>query len=432
MPVSTPFKIAIIGGGITGLTTALFLQHFCGRHKADIKVDVYEQAESYRDIGAGIIIGVNAAKLLHTIGVGHTVNAIAGSKDGVWFTLRRWDNGQEITTIYSHDNADIRQAAVSRARLLKVLLMFIKERKTAELHTSKKFLSVEDLGHLSRIKFTDGTFAEANLVLGCDGTHSAVRRQFVHDKAVYAGKIVYRGLISMSEVTPIWSPPSYSSMWIGRGKHLVMYPIDRNKTLSFVLCVTQDEDKLGDLKESWSTTCDPKELQDQFSDGNDFVCQVLALAQDGPSKWAIHDREPIANWTFHNGKAVLLGDAAHPMVPHQAVGAGQGIEDGYILSKALADHLDRLSSGESILTGLKDWMHLYQQVQMPRASEVQNASRDTGRLCHLTAPVMEGKTLEDSLQTLVETLQERLQRVWSEDLDDLYQKVKAKTESLEL
>lgn len=139
--VPTPFRIAIIGGGITGLTTALFLQHFCGPHP--IQVDIYEQAEEYRDIGGGINIGVNAARLLHAIGVGDACNAIAGSKDGVWFTFRRWNNSEEITTIHSNDSGKIRQAAVSRAGFLKVLLEFVTERKAAKLHTKKKYLSVE-------------------------------------------------------------------------------------------------------------------------------------------------------------------------------------------------------------------------------------------------------------------------------------------------
>lgn len=135
-----PFNIAIIGGGIAGLTTALFLHHFCP--PGSIEINIYEQAEQYREIGAGINLGVNATKLLHQIGLGDKINAIAGSKDGVFFTLRRWDNSEEITTIYSNDSGKIRQAAVSRAELLQVLLDAIKERKAATLHTKKKCRSV--------------------------------------------------------------------------------------------------------------------------------------------------------------------------------------------------------------------------------------------------------------------------------------------------
>ncbi|KAK3986546.1 salicylate hydroxylase [Cladorrhinum sp. PSN332] len=420
--VSTPFKIAIIGGGISGLTTALFLHHFCGHH--EIKIDVYEQADEYRDIGSGVTIGVNAAKLLHIIGIGEAVNAIAGSRDGVWFTIRRFDNSQEITTIYSNDNGKIRQAAVSRAGLLKLLLGFIKKRKAAKLHTRKKFLSAKDLGHHTRIEFADSTSTTAHLVLGCDGIHSAIRRHFVHDKAVYTGKILYRGIIPMSEIAPIWTLPSFSAMWIGRGKHLVMYSIDGNKTLNFVGCVTEEEDKLGNLKESWSTTCDKRELQDQYSDGNEFVRKVLALAPERPSKWVINDREPIPEWTFQRGKVVLVGDAAHPMVPHQSAGAGQGIEDGYIISKVLAEHLNRSSTGKGQVGDLEKWMHLYQRVRLPRASKVQETSRDTGRLYHLTSPAMNGKTYEECLAILTETVKKRVQWIWTEDLDVLYDQEK--------
>lgn len=120
-----PFRIAIIGGGIGGLSTALFLQRFCPARSFD--VTIYEQAPSYRDSsGAGIGLGVNATKLLHRVeGLGAACNAIAGSRDGVWFTLRRLDDSREITTVRSNDEGEVRQAMVARAELLRVLMGFV-------------------------------------------------------------------------------------------------------------------------------------------------------------------------------------------------------------------------------------------------------------------------------------------------------------------
>ena len=275
------------------------------------------------------------------------------------------------------------------------------------------------------IRFADGSSVDADLVLGCDGIHSRVRRQFVQDKAIYTGKIVYRGVIPMSQVAPIWDLPSHSVMFIGRGKHLVTYPIDANETLNFVGCFTEEEDKLGDLKESWSTTCDRAELLEKCGDGAELVRKVLALAPEKPSKWLINDRKPIPDWTFQGGKVALMGDAAHPMVPHQSAGAGQAIEDGYIIARSLAEHLDRRPAGNQISTDLEKWMHLYQRVRLPRASKVQQTSRDSGLLYHLRGPAMQGKTDEECMDILAKTVQERINWILGEDLDALYERERA-------
>ena len=133
----SPFNIAIIGGGIGGLFCALSLHHHCKND--NITINVYEQASQYSEIGAGVGIGVNAAKLLHRIGLGDAMNNIAGDRKGVWISFRRYDNGGEIITIPSpsNDQQKIRQLPVHRAEFLDVLLTAIKERGAATLHTEK-------------------------------------------------------------------------------------------------------------------------------------------------------------------------------------------------------------------------------------------------------------------------------------------------------
>lgn len=138
-----PFRVAIIGGGIGGLFCALSLNHHC---KSDnIAVDVYEQASHYSEIGAGVGIGVNAAKLLHRIGLGDAMNNIAGDRKGVWISFRRYDNGGDIVTVPSpsNDQQQIRQLPVHRAEFLQVLLNAVREREAATLHTKKMCRKVE-------------------------------------------------------------------------------------------------------------------------------------------------------------------------------------------------------------------------------------------------------------------------------------------------
>ena len=142
--VTTPrpadFRVAIVGGGIGGLTCALSLAHHC----PDIQIDVYEQAPAYKEIGAGVGIGVNAAKILHLLGVGKEANAISGERNGVHRSMKRWDNGDEIVTIDAgFDQGDIRQLSVHRAELLDVLYQATHKSGIATLHTNKRVITVK-------------------------------------------------------------------------------------------------------------------------------------------------------------------------------------------------------------------------------------------------------------------------------------------------
>ena len=130
-----PFRIAVIGGGIGGLCAALSLHHHCNNQ--NIEIDVYEQAAQYKEIGAGVAVGVNAARLLHKLGFGEEVNKIAGNRDGVWISYRRYDTGEEIVTITADDTKVIRQCPVHRAEFLDLLVRIIKERNAATLYTNQ-------------------------------------------------------------------------------------------------------------------------------------------------------------------------------------------------------------------------------------------------------------------------------------------------------
>lgn len=138
-PQPNSFRVAIIGGGIGGLITAISLAHHC----PEINIDVYEQAPAYAEIGAGVGIAVNAAKVLHRLGVGKAANAISGERNHIHRTHRRWDNGKEIVTVRADfDEGDIRQLSVHRAEFLDILLDAIKERGIATLHTNKKCIGL--------------------------------------------------------------------------------------------------------------------------------------------------------------------------------------------------------------------------------------------------------------------------------------------------
>lgn len=131
---TSPFRVAIVGGGIGGLFAALSIYHHCTKH---VKIDVYERAAEYKEIGAGVGIGVNAAKLLDKIGLLDEALAIAGTRNKIWLTFRRYDNGEEIITIPAKEQGKIKGVSVARSEFLELLYHAVLERGAAKLHTNK-------------------------------------------------------------------------------------------------------------------------------------------------------------------------------------------------------------------------------------------------------------------------------------------------------
>lgn len=309
-PASKAFKIAIIGGGIGGLCTALSLHHHCAPF--NINIDVYEQAAEYKEIGAGIGMGPNASKLLHKYGIGELLNEIAGDRKGTWFRFCRYDSAEEILTLPQSEGR-IRGIPIARYDMLNVLVRFIKERNIATLHTNKACRGVKDLDDAVEVAFEDSTDAIADLVIGCDGIHSVVRANYVADKPRYGGWIAYRAVIPTEKLS--WPFRSWAAMFLAPKRHLLTFPISQNKSLNVVAFAMKTEVEIPDLAESWTSTCDKREVLEDFDGFHEITQQIFRLMPERTAKWRINDREPLSQWTFSNGKVVLLGDAAHAMVP---------------------------------------------------------------------------------------------------------------------
>ena len=182
----------------------------------------------------------------------------------------------------------------------------------------------ENDNDLARIHFADGTTATANLIIGSDGIHSSLRAQYAPETPTYSGRIAYRGLIPISDISPWWPYSTYSVSWLCKDKHFFVFPISRNETLNIVAFVSTPEETLGGLRESWTSTGDREELMSDFADFDDTVKKVIRCMDPRPSKWILNDREPLEQWVWAGGKVVLLGDAAHAMLPHQGT-CGQRI-----------------------------------------------------------------------------------------------------------
>ncbi|EXJ68584.1 uncharacterized protein A1O5_08378 [Cladophialophora psammophila CBS 110553] len=410
----SPLRVAVIGGGIGGLCAALSLHHHCG---SAVDIDVYEQAPEYKEIGAGVGIGVNAAKLLHKIGIGDTISKIAGKRSGIWITFRKFDDGTDVVTVPSVDTEDVKQLPVHRAEFLDLLVDIVKQKNAARLHTNKRCRKVTEQGDEVLIGFEDGTTATANLVVGCDGIHSAVRAQFTSDNPDYSGRIAYRGLVPISEIEDWWGFETYSVTWLGKNRHFLCFPISRNKTLNIVAFVAEKEENLGDLRESWTAVGKKEDVFEAFKGFEERVQKVIQLMPEQPSKWLINDRKPLDQWVYLGGKVVLLGDAAHAMTPHQGAGAGQAIEDGYILGRALQDHFRTSSSRQD---SLEAWADVYQAVRLPRAQKVQRTSRDAVEVYQAQADIMKDLPFDQCVPEIHRRVIGRMRWVWTDDIDAEY------------
>ncbi|KAI7537015.1 hypothetical protein KC331_g11143 [Hortaea werneckii] len=416
-----PFRIAIVGGGIGGLFCALAIHHHCSVGQVSPQIDVYEQAAQYKEIGAGVGVGVNAARLIHKLGIGEQLNAIAGHRQGVWIRFSRFDTSESICTVPVNDNETVRQAPCARSDLLDLLLQTVKDRKAATLHTRKAFHRVEDLGHTVRLHFADESTAEADVLVGCDGIHSKVRNQFIVDKPIFSGQIAYRGVIPIASLQD-WPFETYSVAWLAKHRHLLIFPIARNTQLNVVAFVTKAASEVADVKESWTTICNKQDVLSDFDGFDRPAQQVLNLLPDEPSKWKLNDREPLNKWHYMDGKVILLGDAANAMLPHLGAGAGQAMESGWILGRALSEHLSGATYPS--FASLEEVAQLYQDVRLPRAQKAQRTSRAAGNTYEMQAEDMLDKRYEECIPMMAERTKERMKWVWEEDLDAAFERVK--------
>jgi salicylate hydroxylase len=417
MDASSPFRVAVVGGGIGGLFAALSLHHHV-KHR--LQIDVYEQASRYREIGAGVGLGPNAAKLFHEIGVGERMNAIAGQRNGVWITFRRFDTGAEVVTIPSIETDKIRNTPMARSEFLDLLIEVTRERNAANLHTSKRCIKVsESSGEQVTLHFADDTKATANLVIAADGIHSAIRAQFASDKPAYGGMIAYRGVIPISTL-PEWPFPSYSVLWLDKKRHFLVFPISSNESLNIVAFVTKSEAEAADTEESWTQECDRSEVEKDFAGFEDTVQHLIKQMPQPASKWRLNYREPLDQWVHMDGRVVLAGDAAHSMMPHQGAGAGQAAEDDYILAHCLNGYLSQTDKKAT----LQEWMQLYQQVRLPRAQKVARTSKEAGETYEMTTPDLKDVPFEKALPMVRERIEERMKWIWTEDLGEAFERAR--------
>jgi len=237
------------------------------------------------------------------------------------------------------------------------------------------------------LSFADGTSAMCDVLIGADGIKSCIRAQMYRESAeirrdssflryiqpIWTGTMAYRGLINVRDIPLASDGSSHRTieapmMYCGKGKHVVGYSIAQGDIVNVVTFVSEPE-KHGQLYEGdWVTDCENDELLNCYSGWEPEVEQLLQCIHK-PSRWAIHHILPLP--FYHNEGVVLMGDAAHAMSPHQGAGAGQAIEDAYVLSQLFS---------QATPDSLHRSLDAYQAVRLPVANRVLTGSYESGKM----------------------------------------------------
>jgi salicylate hydroxylase len=340
-----PTKVAIVGAGIGGLATASALSH------RGFDVQVYEQARHLGEVGAGVALGANSIRLLDRLGLQKPLQDYGPR----WTQWRFSDSGGRVLTAQEMNG---RVLGMYRPDLIAMLADNL---PTGSVSTGRRCVGFRQDTDRAIVEFADGERAEADLVVAADGIHSVLQHHVVEPSdPVFSGTIAYRGVIPADRVPDY--PATVSTMSMGEGKHFLVFTLRGGELINFVGFVPSDDE----MRESWSAPGDPAILAREFAGWEPMVQQIIGQV-DTTFRWGLYDREPLSRWT--NGRLTLLGDAAHPMLPHMGQGANQSIEDAVALS-AVLDGTDRADIPNAVLR--------YESLRRERAARVQRNSRNGG------------------------------------------------------
>src|SRR5436309_16107994 len=317
-----PLRIAVIGGGIGGLTAALSLR------QAGFEVDVYEQAPALTHIGGGINMGPNAARVLFRLGLHDGLLREGVCPIGTH--QRRWEDGRTLQRAPLNPRCEQLYGAphitVHRADLLAIIASaFPAER----VHLGHRLVGLADKGDRVELRFENGRRGTVDLLVGADGIHSTVRAALLGEEAPrFAGCVAYRGLVPVERIADLGLEIG-SQSWVGPGGHFVHYFVARGRLLNFVGWTEHDTWN----REDWTDRATIARALAAFEGWHPQVRRIIAAA-DTCFIWALFDRDPLPRWSV--GRTTLLGDACHPMYPFMGQGAAQAIEDGAALAACLA------------------------------------------------------------------------------------------------
>ncbi|UKZ94646.1 uncharacterized protein TrAFT101_009501 [Trichoderma asperellum] len=412
VPEREDIHIAIVGGGIGGLALAIGLQQY-----SHIQVKIYESAAKFSEIGAGVFFGANSIRAMSLIhpAIGEAYAKISTSvgwksKEDTYFDfilahdLHGLPAGTPI--ISPKLNASERHSTAHRAHFVEELIKLIPD-DIAEFGKRLTDISRDEGKGKTILKFADGSTSEADAVIGCDGIRS-VCREFILGKdsplsqPTFTGKHAYRGLIPMEKaIAAIGEEKAQNRfMFLGKGGHVLTFPVANGKVMNVVAFSTT---KNGIWEGDWIKRMEREAIAADFPEFGQ-ECQKIFSLMENTDNWGIFDLSPeIPTYFSRKLRLLLLGDSAHACAPHQGAGAGQALEDAYILSHVLSI-CNSSSDLHAAFSG-------YESVRMPRAKFVQIHGRRQGELLDLQRP-----DVGDDLEKLKTVIDVPIREIWNCDL----------------
>jgi salicylate hydroxylase len=351
-------RIAVIGGGIGGLTAAVAL------YQAGFEVDVYEQAPELTEVGGGINMAPNATRVLRRLGLAEGLD-----REGVRprsTHQRRWQDGRTLQRAPLNPLCEELYGAphmtIHRADLLATIAAaFPAER----VHLGHRLVGLADRCNRTEARFENGVGATVDVLVGADGIHSTVRNVLLGEKApAFAGCVAYRGLVPVERIADLGLELG-SQSWVGPGGHFVHYFVSRGRLLNFVGWTEHDSWN----REDWTDRATVARALAAFADWHAQVRTIIAAAETC-FIWALFDRDPLPRWSV--GRTTLLGDACHPMYPFMGQGAAMAIEDGATLASCLRTFSDPA-----------DALQHYERLRLPRVTRLQQMSRANKTRFHM-------------------------------------------------
>ncbi|MDP4772173.1 MAG: FAD-dependent monooxygenase [Limnohabitans sp.] len=368
-------QVLIAGGGIGGLAAALA----CTQH--GVPVQLIERAAQLSEVGAGIQIGPNVTRILQAWGLGEALAQVAAFPPRL--QARDAQTGQVLGTLTLGERAQALYgapyAAIHRADL-QGLLHRAAQAAGVDMRLGQTVHGWCETADGVQVNTTDGPSVQAGALIGADGVWSAVRQQLLGDApARFTGHLAYRALVAQADL-PAHLRSDQVTVWMGPRLHVVHYPVRSGQWLNLVAIVhgakpepTQDWDQVGQTQAL---------MQAMGAVGRDLherLASVPAWRQ-----WALHDREPLTGLKqMAQGRVALLGDAAHPMRPYLAQGAGMAIEDAHVLAQCLC--IDNATVPEQL--------QAYAEQRWVRNARVQARAIRNGRIFHAQGAVALGRNL---------------------------------------
>lgn len=382
MESSVMDKLLIVGGGIGGLSAALA----CARSGA--QVSLFERASEFSEVGAGVQLGPNVVRILQTWGLKRALAEVAVFPERL--QIRSASTGEALGMLRLGDGFAQRYGApyvtIQRADLHQLLQQALSAWSQVEVHLNSRVLDFEQSESGVSLRMGENRQVQGRLLLGADGGWSAIRQQLLHDGTPKpTGHLAYRAMVTQSEL-PQALRSDQVTVWLGPRLHVVQYPVHAGERLNVVAIVHGQVQ--GDMSH-WDHSANAIDLQRAMA----LTCAPLndLIHAIGHWRlWPLSIRKPMRSAHEHAlGRVALLGDAAHPMVPYLAQGAGMAIEDAFVLAKVLTGGgvFARTFSGLQRAPDVPALLQQYAQQRWQRNAQVQARAIQNGRIFHATGPL---------------------------------------------